>query len=87
MKLVSLSVRPAVLFAAVLLASLPAAAQGTSEERSACMGDAFKFCTSDIPSVSKIEACLKQNESKLAPACQAEFKPHKKTKMRAEHFR
>ena len=87
MTLVSLSVRPAALLAAVLLAPLPAAAQGTSEERSACMGDAFKFCLSDIPSVSKIEACLEKNEPKLTPACGAEFKPHKKTKMRAEHFR
>ena len=51
------------------------------------MGDAFKFCLSDIPTVSKIEACLEKNEGQLTPACRAEFRPNKKTKMRAEHFR
>jgi len=51
------------------------------------MGDAFKFCLSDIPTVSKIEACLEKNEPNLTPACRAEFQPDKKTKMRAEHFR
>jgi hypothetical protein len=87
MMLVSLSARSAALLAALTLAVPPALAQGTAEERSACMGDAFKFCLSDIPAVSKIEACLEKNERELTPACRAEFQPNKKTKMRAEHFR
>jgi hypothetical protein len=82
-----LSARSAILLAALTLAAPTALAQGTAEERSACMGDAFKFCSSDIPDVSKIEACMEKNESKLTPACRAEFRPNKKTKMRAEHFR
>lgn len=72
---------------AVLLAAAPANAQGTAEQRSACEGDAFKFCFRDIPSVSAIEACLKANEPQLSPACQAEFAPARKTKLREEHFR
>ena len=32
----------------------PASAQGTPDQRSACMGDAFKFCSADIPDVSRI---------------------------------
>lgn len=68
-------------------ASGAARAQGTAQQRSACEGDAFKFCFSDIPSVSAIEACLKANEPKLSPACQAEFAPAKKTILREEHFR
>lgn len=87
MMLVSLSARSAVLLAALALASPSAFAQGTAEERSACMDDAFKFCLSDIPNVSKIETCLEKNEPQLTPACRAEFRPAKKTKMRAEHFR
>lgn len=87
MMLLSLSARSAVLLVAIALASPSALAQGTAEERSACMGDAFKFCMSDIPDVSKIEACMEKNESQLTPACRAEFRPNKKTKMRAEHFR
>ena len=65
----------------------PLWAQGTSEERSSCMGDAFKFCSSDIPHVSKIEACLKANKSKLSPACRAEFEPAGKTKIHSSHFK
>jgi len=65
----------------------PLSAQGTSEERSSCMGDAFKFCSSDIPHVSKIEACLKANKSKLSPACRAEFEPAGKTKIHSSHFK
>jgi hypothetical protein len=85
--LISLSARSAALLAAIALASPSSLAQGTAEERSACMGDAFKFCLSDIPTVSKIEACLEKNAPNLTPACRAEFQPNKKTKMRAEHFR
>ena len=72
---------------ASLLVTAPALAQGTAEERSACMGDAFRFCLSDIPNVAEIEACLIKNESKLTPACRAEFEQGtKKTKLRREHF-
>jgi len=78
--------RSAVVTAVLVLAAAPASAQGTAEQRSACMGDAFKFCLSDIPRVAAIEACLERNESKLTPACQAEFGPSKKTKLRPEHF-
>jgi hypothetical protein len=65
----------------------PLWAQGTSEERSSCMGDAFKFCSSDIPHVSKIEACLKTNMSKLSSGCRAEFEPAGKTKIHSSHFK
>jgi hypothetical protein len=51
----------------------PAFAQGTAEQRAACMGDAFRFCARFIPNVSAIEGCLEQNVSRLRPACAAEF--------------
>ena len=77
----------AAFLAAAALSPAPAVAQGTAEQRSACMGDAFKFCGSDIPNVSKIEACLKSNVEKLSPACHAEFMPHGKTRnMHSSHF-
>jgi len=77
-------------FASVLLAfaAAPALAQGTAEQRSDCMGDAFKFCSADIPNVTAIEACLFRNEKQLTPACRAEFHPTtKRTRIRQEHFR
>ena len=64
-----------------------AQAQGTAQERSACEGDAFRFCASDIPFVSKIEACLLANEAQISPACRAEFTPAKTTKLRPEYLR
>ncbi len=48
--------------AATLLASSSSAgfAQGTPEQRAACMGDVFKFCSSEIPNVAKVTACMKR---------------------------
>jgi hypothetical protein len=81
--------RPAFVLASLLLLAMPAAAQGTAEERSACEGDAFKFCSSDIPDIPKIEACLETNLTQLSPACQAEFdaSADKKTKLQPAHFK
>lgn len=85
---VSLSARSAAALASLALLSAPALAQGTAEERSACMGDAFRFCSSDIPNVSAIESCLINNKSKLSKGCQEEFHnpPEGRTRMKAEHF-
>ena len=58
--------------ATALLAYAPRSfAQGTPEQRSACMGDAFRFCSAHIPSVPKITACMKVNFSKLSDGCRA----------------
>ena len=86
MKMKSMLIKGLVLIA---LTPLPAAAwaQGTSNERSACMGDAFKFCGAQIPDVAKIEACLNQNRANLTPACAAEFQPIQRTILKPEHFR
>ncbi len=64
----------------------PAFAQGTAQQRSACMGDAFRFCSEDIPNVARIEACLLQNRERLHPACQAEF-DGSSSRLQPEHFR
>jgi hypothetical protein len=64
----------------------PAAAQGTAQERSDCMGDAFRFCSSDIPFVEEIESCLQENMARLSPACRQEFAATNSTKLRPEHF-
>jgi hypothetical protein len=57
--------------AALLATSAPGFAQGTPEQRSACTGDAFKYCSAHIPNVSAITACMKANYSKLSAACKA----------------
>lgn len=72
---------------AAFLGVCPALAQGTGEERSACMGDAFRFCSSDIPFVSEIESCLEENIGRLSKACRREFLPSHQTRLQEEHFR
>jgi hypothetical protein len=78
----------ALLIAGATVSGLAAAsAQGTAEERSACISDAFQFCMPDIPNVSKIEACLIKSKDKLQPACRAEFEqPSGKTRLQARHL-
>ena len=43
----------------------------TAEERAACTPDVFRLCSSDIPNVERIVACMKRERSKLSPACAA----------------
>ncbi len=73
--------------ALAVIGAAPALAQGTARERSDCMADALKFCSSDIPFVSEIEDCLRTNMGKLSRACRREFAgPTQSTKLREEHF-
>ena len=60
-------------FAAVSLAQ-KSQAQGTPEQHRACTEDAFKFCSSDIPNVPRITACMIKNIENLSPDCRAQFK-------------
>ncbi len=59
--------------AALLLAAatLPAAAQSgpSLQEQMACRGDAGKFCAEHIGKPSEMNACLRDNKSKLSDAC------------------
>jgi hypothetical protein len=77
---VSLPARPAAVLAGLLLACAPAAAEGTPEQRDACMDDAYRFCGKLIPNERMIEACLEQNLSRLSPDCRAQFDPPKASK-------
>jgi hypothetical protein len=54
-------------------------ALGTAEERAACTPDVFRLCSSDIPNVDKIIACMKAKKSQLSPACRTAFNPQEKT--------
>ena len=49
-------------------------AAGTSDQQSACMGDAFRLCGSEIPNVDRITICMKKNFTQLSPGCRAQFK-------------
>ncbi|NUR14125.1 MAG: hypothetical protein HOQ20_20115 [Bradyrhizobium sp.] len=59
--------------AALLLAAtaLPAAAQSgpTLQEQMACRGDASKFCAEHVGKPPQMNACLRENKSKLSESC------------------
>ena len=59
----------------LILSLLPtiALAQGTNDQRGACMKDAFKLCSAVIPDEAAIEACLERNLTQLTPTCRAQF--------------
>ena len=54
----------------------PTAAQTyTPEQEQACTGDAFRLCSSEIPDVGRVTACMVAKKSQLSPACRAQFRP------------
>jgi hypothetical protein len=66
--------------AALLLAAtaLPATAQSgpTLQEQMACRGDASKFCAEHIGKPPQMNACLRENKSKLSDACRKVVESH-----------
>jgi hypothetical protein len=46
----------------------------TPEQEQACTGDAFRLCSSDIPDVARVTACMARNKSQLSPPCRAQFR-------------
>jgi hypothetical protein len=52
---------------------LPAAAQGTPEQRAACEGDATRLCGQFVPDVQRITSCMTQMRRYLSPRCRAVF--------------
>jgi hypothetical protein len=66
--------------AALLLATtaLPAAAQSgpTPQEQMACRSDAGKFCAEHIGKPPQMNACLRENKSKLSDGCRKVVESH-----------
>jgi len=56
------------------LAAFAASASAyTSEQRIACTPDAFRLCSSEIPDISGITACMRKQKASLSAACKAVF--------------
>lgn len=55
------------------LAALPALAQGTAKQRTACERDSHKYCASAEPDAIAVEKCLKEHVTALSKACQRQF--------------
>ena len=46
----------------------------TPEQEQACTDDAFRLCSSDIPDVARVTACMDRQRSQLSPPCRAQFR-------------
>jgi hypothetical protein len=63
-----------VLAASLISFTAPSSAEiATAEQRAACTPDAFRLCSSEIPNIPSITACMKKNFNNLSPACKAVF--------------
>ena len=62
-----------VLTTAAALASLPSGASFayTAEQAQMCTGDAFRLCSSEIPDIPKITACMIKHRADLSTGCRA----------------
>jgi hypothetical protein len=43
------------------------------EEEQACTPDAFRLCSSEIPDVNRVTACMERHKAMLSPACKVFF--------------
>ena len=62
----------ATLAVALTLSILPNAGHAyTQEEQAACQPDAFRLCSSEIPNIPKITACMIKHRADLSDGCRA----------------
>ena len=45
----------------------------TLEQQEMCAGDAMRLCSSDIPNVERITACMERQRESLSEGCKAVF--------------
>ena len=56
------------------LAALSTAAHAyTAEQQQMCTGDAMRLCSSEIPDVERVTACMVQKRAQLSDGCKAVF--------------
>src|SRR5712671_7886381 len=60
---------------AFCLAMLPAASHAFTQEdqRRLCTGDVFRLCSSEIPDVGRIIACMHRQKASLSQGCRSVF--------------
>jgi hypothetical protein len=60
---------------AFCLAVLPAVSHAFTQEdqRRLCTGDVFRLCSSEIPDVERITACMRRQRANLSSGCRSVF--------------
>jgi hypothetical protein len=56
---------------AMTFAMMTAANAYTQEQEAMCTSDAFRVCSSEIPDVQRVTACMMRNKSQLSAGCRA----------------
>jgi hypothetical protein len=56
---------------AMTFAMVSAANAYTAEDEAMCTNDAFRVCSSEIPDVQRVTACMVRNKSQLSAGCRA----------------
>lgn len=56
---------------AMTFAMVSAADAYTQEQQAMCTSDAFRVCSSEIPDVQRVTACMMRNKSQLSAGCRA----------------
>jgi hypothetical protein len=46
----------------------------TADQQQLCTGDAFRLCSSAIPDVDQVTACMMRNQASLSPGCAQFFR-------------
>jgi len=46
----------------------------TADEQQACMGDAFRLCSSEIPDISRVKMCMVRRQAELSEGCRVYFR-------------
>jgi hypothetical protein len=67
--------RPALVMLLCLtgVATAKAGIHVTAEQRAACTPDAMRLCSSEIPDIGRVTACMKANQANLSQRCRATF--------------
>jgi hypothetical protein len=50
-----------------------AQSEASADDRAACTPDVFRLCSSEIPNVERIVACLQKDKARLSEKCRAVF--------------
>src|SRR4051794_30718862 len=61
--------------AGLMLGLIPPAHASTAEQQQLCTDDAFRLCSSAIPDVDRVTACMVQHKAELSPACRSVMGP------------
>jgi hypothetical protein len=61
--------------AGLVLAMVSTAHAYTAEQQQLCTDDAFRLCSSEIPDVDRVTACMVKHKTELSPACKSVFGP------------